>query len=166
MLIEWAALIIYFFSPAMFFATPAQKSPSPPPATPAEVRIQFDVGAAVGVLKEYRASEHRLPTTTYYELVNTRRWVAEMAAKEDHVPAELEKLKRRLQQLEQRFAQEEKDAYETWLKDQQKPYSGTDSPGHNKGDFDPGTETSWNAVATDQLSGLVFAGGLPANGVS
>jgi hypothetical protein len=166
MLIEWAAVIVYFFSPAGLFAAPSQKSPAPPPATSSQFKIQFDIGASVGVLREYKAAERRLPSTTYYELVNTRRWVADMAAKEDHSPAELEKLKGRLQQLEQRFALEEKNAYEAWLREQQKPYSGTDSPGHDRGDFDIRSETSWNAVANDQLSGLVYADGSPAAGVT
>jgi len=162
----WAALILCFFSPAGFAAAPSQKSPPPSPATISQIRIQFDSGASVGVRREYKAAEHRLPSTTYYELINTRRSVADLQANEDRSPAELEKQKRRLQQLEQRFALEEKGAYESWLKDQQKAYSGTDSPGHNRGDFDIRTETFWNAVANDQLNGLVYADGSPADGIS
>lgn len=165
MLTEWVALIIYFFSPAGLAAAPGQKSPPPSPATLSHIRIQFDIGASVGVPREYKAAEHRLPSTTYYELVNTRRSVADLEAKQDHSP-ELETQKRKLQQLEQRFALEEQGAYESWLKDQQKAYSGTDSPGHDRGDFDVRTETFWNAVAGDQPSGLVYADGSAANGIS
>lgn len=44
-------------------------------------------------------------------------------------------------------------------------YTGTNSPGHAAGDFS-GSDTTWNAVTGDTASGLLFADGSAATGVS